>query len=130
MWKKWWKLIVSAILITPIFAFSAIDVMAEPLDVKDRMITMPKKLIEEEVAVDTNVIPLVTEDQVLEGLIDNVESYYEVPIQGLLDGNYIDLSLKYSNLLLEGSTVTIYIDETPIESIPLEIGRASCRERV
>src|SRR5690625_354398 len=96
MWKKWWKLIVSAILITPIFAFSAIDVMAEPLDVKDRMITMPKKLIEEEVAVDTNVIPLVTEDQVLEGLIDNVESYYEVPIQGLLDGNYIDLSLKYS----------------------------------
>ena len=130
MWKKWWKLIVSAILITPIFAFSAIDVMAEPLDVKDRMITMPKKLIEEEVAVDTNVIPLVTEDQVLEGLIDNVESYYEVPIQGLLDGNYIDLSLKYSNLLLEASTVTIYVDETPIESIPLDSNKTSMEVKI
>src|SRR5690625_7474881 len=104
--------------------------MAEPLDVKDRMITMPKKLIEEEVAVDTNVIPLVTEDQVLEGLIDNVESYYEVPIQGLLDGNYIDLSLKYSNLLLEASTVTIYVDETPIESIPLDSNKTSMEVKI
>lgn len=108
------------------------DVMAEALTVKERTISISNELVDERVQNKHvgHVIPLVTEDHVLEGLVDHVEAYYEVPVQGIKDNNYIHLSLKYSNLLLKGSTLSVYVDEVPIKSLSLDTNKTSMQVKI
>lgn len=89
-------------------AQSIIDIPKEMYD---------KKEVERDVA---TVIHLTNDDHLLEGLVDYGQFFYEVPVQGLKKDNYLHLTVEYSELLLEGSTVTVSVDDQPIKSVKLK----------
>ncbi|RKD25899.1 hypothetical protein BEP19_02935 [Ammoniphilus oxalaticus] len=70
-----------------------------------------------------SIINLTAQDQVLEGMADNVEFFYEIPSGSGLDGSMLNLIVQYSELLQEGSTMTVYIDDKPFHSEALQMDR-------
>lgn len=123
--------LVTILVITILLIFIP-KVTAESISQKDRIISVKEDLIDE-IQLESNnnqLIPLVTSDHSLEGLVDSVQSYFEVPPQGLNDNSYVELSISYSSLLLNGSSVTINIDDKPIESIALDPKKTTLKIKV
>lgn len=67
-------------------------------------------------------ISLLSENYLLEGLVDQVHFYYEVPVDKVKGDNYVYLHVDYSDLLLNGSTLTISVDDKRIKSYSLKAG--------
>lgn len=91
--------------------------------VKDRTFVLPENLYgsAEKVNHTGTIENLSNEDMTLQGLVDGAELYYHVPVHGVKDGSYLHLNIQYSSLLLKGSTITVSVDEIPIESTELDI---------
>ncbi len=90
--------------------------------IKERSIILPDTLLDDDpVNERQRILNLATDDITLQGLVDEVELYYSVPVQEVEDGNYIRLFVHYSDLLQKGSSMTIYIDDIPIKSVPLKV---------
>lgn len=97
------------------------NVQAEVYPSKGNTIVLPKEMSDSKKTKDEQhtTILLTNENFLLEGLIDHVQFYYEVPVEGLKKDNYLYLNLQYSNLLLQGSTITVSIDGEPVQSYEL-----------
>lgn len=59
------------------------------------------------------------EDYVLEGLIDQKQFYYDIPTEKISGNNNFVLHIRYSDLLLKDSTVTIALDGEPVKSVTI-----------
>src|SRR5699024_6973809 len=79
----------------------------------------PVKIASEEQA----DISLINENYLLEGLVDQVHFYYEVPVDKLKGDNYVYLHVDYSDLLLDGSTLTVSVDDERVKSYRLKGGK-------
>lgn len=109
------KAIIFFSLLIILFLGNSTNIQAkETLEISEKMID--KKAIEQN---EETIIHFLNEDHLLEGLIDSSQFFYEIPAQGLKKDNYLSVTVQYSDLLLDGSTVTISIDEQRIKSIDL-----------
>lgn len=101
------------------------EVSAESLSLNKRVISVPNKWMksEDQVSDQGTVVQLFNQDHTLEGLTDQVEAYYEIPVQGVESDSYLQLELKYSDLLLEDSTLTVEIDGVPLKSVHIKKGK-------
>lgn len=63
---------------------------------------------------------IVESDYTLEGLKDQYETFYEVPLQGAGENSELKLHVSYSDLLKPNSSITILIDGVPVKSVSLD----------
>lgn len=84
-------------------------------------LTIPQSYVKENTSKKTKetVIPLFTEAHVLQGVTDQVTTYYTIPEEGVENAS-VTLHFTYSDLLLDGSSITILIDGKPVQSVFLE----------
>lgn len=73
---------------------------------------------------------LSSEDITLQGLTDSIEMYYEVPVAGVKKGSYLKLNIQYSRLLLNDSTITVLIDDVPVDSVKLDVRKSNMQLKV
>lgn len=98
-------------------------IKADSYEVKDRKITLPTSMIDKvQEKEEETVINLINTDRTLSGLIDHAQYHYSIPAQGAKSGSMLKLHMKYSQLLLPSSTITILIDDQPIKSVPIDTG--------
>lgn len=114
--KTAWKLFVFIHAMVLFFIFD------ENSFVSARTITLPENMYEEKKGGNDRgiITQLSYEDILLQGLSDRVEMNYEVPVSGVKKGSYLSLSVQYSRLLLNDSTLTVSIDDNPVESVKLD----------
>lgn len=84
-------------------------------------LTIPQSYVKENTSKKTKetVIPLFTEAHILQGVTDQVTTYYTIPDEGVENAS-VTLHFTYSDLLLDGSSITILIDGKPVQSVFLE----------
>lgn len=118
--KKFFQLLTLLIGYCLLFQMPLI-VKADPYEVKDRHIMLPESMFDKDRAKEEEtVVSLVSTDRTLSGLVDQAQYYYTIPIQGAELGSELQLNVKYSELLLPNSTMTISIDDQPIKSVPID----------
>ncbi|MGM8213100.1 cellulose biosynthesis cyclic di-GMP-binding regulatory protein BcsB [Virgibacillus sp. W0430] len=95
---------------------------AEDFSVEGNVISLPEQFLNGSEKQNTSsVIPLTNESITLEGLVDQAELYYEIPVQAIKKESKLNVKVQYSELLLKGSTVTIYIDDEPVFTTALDL---------
>lgn len=87
----------------------------------DQTIAIPSSLdqLKENTSKDGGVVQLSNSAITMYGLNDTTQFFYNVPVASIGDNNYLELHYRHSPLLKEPSSMTVLIDNVPIESIPL-----------
>lgn len=67
------------------------------------------------------VFPIFSDDMVITGVDNRVESYFEIGQHSIRSGNSLSLVFSHSPTLISGlSYVTVLLDDVPVSSIPLD----------
>lgn len=108
-----------------LLVLSPLDTVQAKFSIQDKDLSLPEDLQGEIVKDETFDIPLTNEEVNLSGLIDHANLYYTIPNQGAGDEGVLYLMLEYSRLLLADSTITISIEDKPLESIFIDEKKGS-----
>ena len=107
-----------------IFLLLPVLTVAKENDALDgNVISVNDTVITGEKSDDGVIYPLTSEPFTLQGIEDHAEFYYDVPISKLDEGSVLNLNVQYSNLLKEGSSITVAIDENPLYSAELDLDK-------
>lgn len=95
---------------------------AEGVSQADKPFFVPPEYVDTKAMTDDTkrIVRITSEDYLLEGLVDEAEFFYEVPTVNLKGDNVLKLDVSYSELLLAGSSLTVYIDESPVYTAELK----------
>jgi len=111
--------VISIGVLTLLFGYPSISSANIELE-KQNILSVPKKLLKSDPSKSAEVIHWIHENHTLSGLIDESHFYYEIPNETAEKDSYLQLNIAYSNLLLPESTITVSIDEQPVESYSID----------
>lgn len=115
-----------------LIVLSATPVLAATFSMKDKVITVPTDYYDDNLTEDSESIRLSVLDEsvTLEGLVDRISSYYNVPLNETVKENYLEVDITYSSLLKEGSTLTISIDDRRVHSVELDVKKTDMTVKI
>lgn len=127
--KKYFQLLLLLIGTSLLFQMPHIA-KADPYLVKDKNITLPDSMFKTVQDEKKIFVDLVSEDRQLRGLTEEVQYFYSVPVQGVKRGSELQFNVKYSQLLLSSSTITILVDDRPVKSVSIDTDKTEMKINV